>query len=92
MGSLLGLAGTLIAGGKVLGLTLAEWEAAAGVVQTVEPEAQAVINALAPLLQKVAPDMVKQFRAALADVGKPPVGIPGYGSDGGVGTITNPDK
>ena len=84
MGSLWSIVGTLISGGKFLGLTLGQLEAIASVLQSEEPAVQKLISDATPLVQKA-------MAALAANVGKPPSTIPGYQHDGSVGPIHNPD-
>lgn len=84
MGELWGIIASLATGGKFLGLTLPQILAILEGLRQEEPAVEKLIKDATPLVQKF---WIKLQAAAH----QPPPTIPGYGPDGGVIAIHNPD-
>lgn len=84
MGSLWGILGILLSGGKIAGLSLGQIEAIITILEAEGPAVNKLITDATPLAQQL-------FKAIAENAGKPPPTIPGYRSDGSVGPIHNPD-
>lgn len=80
MGEAFALLETLMTGGKIAGLTLPQILAIVSVLRQEEPNVERLVKDAAPLVQK--------FMAAM---NKPVTNIPGYGHDGSVVGIPNPN-
>lgn len=88
MGSIAAIIGTLLAGGKVAGLTLTEIEAIISLVLKYEPQIKSGVD----WIKQVEPELYAALTKTLAAATKPVTTIPGYAADGSVVGIHNPDS